>query len=150
LALTTLGKFLKIYPGFYKGHVALTYNFSPFGDFFPKKNVTLVLLKQNFPKAYNKISWAYSFNAMEKLGMHQEFINLVSLLFKDAKVAMCFNGNITPYFHLHKGVSQSYPLALNLFLVVGDILYMMFKKAIKIRKIRRIKLTHSKGQQTFF
>jgi hypothetical protein len=49
------------------------------------KNVTLVLLKQNFPKAYDRINWAFLFNAMERLGMPQEFINLVSLLFKDAK-----------------------------------------------------------------
>jgi hypothetical protein len=87
---------------------------------------------------------------MERLGMPQEFINLVSLLFKDAKIIVCFNGNITPYFHLHKGVSQSYPLALYLFLVVGDIINMMLKKAMKIGKVRRIKLLNLKGQQTFF
>jgi hypothetical protein len=84
---------------------------------------------------------------MERLGMPQEFINLVSLLLKDAKVALCFNGNITPYFHLHKGVSRSYPLALNLFLVVGDILNMMLKKAMKIGKVRRIKLLTQKANK---
>jgi len=86
---------------------------------------------------------------MERLGMPQEFINLVSLLFKDAKVVMCFNRNIIPYFHLHKGVSQSYPLTLYLFLVVGDILNMMCKKAMKIGKVRGIKLFNSKGEQSF-
>lgn len=108
-----------------------------------------MLLEQIFPKAYNKINWAFLFNAMERLGMLQEFINLVSLLIK-AKVAVCFNGNITPYFHLHKGVNQSYSLALYLFLIVGDIFNMMFKRAMKIGKVRGIKLRNSKGQQTFF
>jgi hypothetical protein len=109
----------------------------------------MVSLKQNFPKAYNKISWVFLFIAMERLGMLKIFINLVSFLFKDAKVAVCFSGNITPYFHLRKGVSQSYPLASYLFLVVGDICNMMFKKVMKIRKVRGIKLLNSKGQQTF-
>jgi hypothetical protein len=74
---------------------------------------------------------------MERLRMLQDFFNLVSLLIKDVKATMCVNGNITPYFLIHKGVKQGCPLAPYIFL--REILNMMFNGVIKIGKVRRIK-----------
>jgi hypothetical protein len=34
--------------GFYKGRVALTYNFLPFGDFLPKKNSHFGVVETKF------------------------------------------------------------------------------------------------------
>jgi hypothetical protein len=81
-------------------------------DWTIRFNPPLVLLQQNFTKAYDKVSWVFLFNTMERLRMFQEFVNLVSLLIKDVKTTMCVNGNITPYFHVHKGVRQGCPLTL--------------------------------------
>ncbi len=81
--------------------------------------------------------------------MLQEFFNLVSLLIKDVKVTMCVNGNITPYFHVHKGVRQGCPLTLYIFLIMGEIFNMMFNGVMKIGKVIGIKMLNSKGQQTF-
>ncbi len=80
-------------------------------DWTIRSNQPLVLLKLHFTKAYDKVSWVFLFNTMERLRMLQEFVNLVNLLIKDVKATMCVNGNITPYFHVHKGVRQGCPLA---------------------------------------
>ncbi len=75
-------------------------------DWTIRFNTPLLLLKLNFTKVYDKVSWVFLFNTMEKLRMLQEFVNLVSLLIKDVKATMRVNGNINPYFHVHKGVSK--------------------------------------------
>ncbi len=80
--------------------------------------------------------------------MLQEIFNLVNLLIKDVKATMCVNGNITPYFHLHKGGRQGCPLAPHIFLIMGEIFNVMFNGVMKIGKVRRIKMLNSKGQQT--
>jgi hypothetical protein len=118
-------------------------------DWTITSNRPLVLLKLNFTEAYDKVSWVFLFNTMERLGMLQELVNLVSVLIKDVKATMGVNGNITPYFHVHKGVRQGWPLAPYIFLIMGEILNMMFNGVMKIGKVRGIKMFNSKGQQTF-
>jgi hypothetical protein len=76
---------------------------------------------------------------MERLRMRQDFFNFVSLLIKDVNATMCVNGNITPCFLIHKGVRQGCPLAAYIFLIMGEVLTMMFSGVIKIGKVRRIK-----------
>jgi len=116
-------------------------------DWTIRSNQPLVLLKQNFAKAYDKVSWVFLFDTMERLKMFQEFVNLVNLLIKDVKATMCINGNITPYFHVHKGVRQGCPLASYIFLIMGEIFNMMFNGVMKKGKVRGIKMFNSKGQQ---
>jgi hypothetical protein len=47
---------------------------------------------------------------MEKLRVPIEFLNLVKLLFHDAKAVMCLNANITTSFNIHMGIRQNYSL----------------------------------------
>jgi len=78
-----------------------------------------VLFKLDFAKAYDKVSWVFFlFKAMKKLGMPNEFFNLINFLIQKAKVPICFNGNITSSFKIHKGVKQGCPLAPYLFFIV--------------------------------
>jgi hypothetical protein len=47
--------------------------------------MTLIYFKLDFSKANNKVSWEFLFLTMKKLGIMKEFVEMVKLLFQDAK-----------------------------------------------------------------
>lgn len=75
-----------------------------------KSNQPSVCVKLDFAKTYDKVSWIFIFEAMEKLGVPIEFLNLVKILFHDAKAVLCFNASITTSFNIHMGINQNYSL----------------------------------------
>ncbi len=58
-------------------------------------NQPLVVPKQNFAKVYDNVNWSFMFDAMATMGMVQEFIKMVKLLFKDAATIVYLNTCIT-------------------------------------------------------
>ena len=66
----------------------------------------LILLKQDFKKAYDTLSLPFLFSVMQKLGVLVEFLNMVQLLFKDAEVSICINGPYTHSFPIMRVVRQ--------------------------------------------
>jgi hypothetical protein len=64
----------------------------------------MIFFKLNFVKACDKVSYDFLFLlAMRKLGMANEFINMVTLLFFDVELSNYFDCNMTPSFQ------QPYP-----------------------------------------
>ena len=66
----------------------------------------LILFKQDFKKAYDTLRLPFLFSVMQKLGVLVEFLNMVHLLFKDAKVSICINGSHTHSFPIMRVVKQ--------------------------------------------
>lgn len=64
----------------------------------------LVLLKLDFDKAYDKVSWELLFLIFKKMGMSQEFIEMVKMLVQDVEAVICVNGCITKTFTIERGV----------------------------------------------
>jgi hypothetical protein len=85
-------------------------------------NQPLVLLKLDFAKAYDRVSWRFPFKAMEVLGFDDRFIRMTKLLFSGASASVCLNGAPTKLFDISRGVRQGCPLAPYLFLVLGEIM----------------------------
>jgi hypothetical protein len=57
----------------------------------------------DFDKTYNKVSWELLFLVFEKMGMAQEFIEMVKMLVQDVEV-ICVNGCMTKTFTIERGV----------------------------------------------
>jgi hypothetical protein len=68
------------------------------------------MLKLNFTKVYNVFLRQFLFHTMEKMGILENFIEMVHILFKDARVAMSLNGKIIESFDICHGMRQGYPL----------------------------------------
>jgi hypothetical protein len=64
----------------------------------------LMLLKLDFTKVYDVVTWRFLFAAMRKLGIPQGFLHMVQLLFQDAKAAVSINGEVTEQFAICRGV----------------------------------------------
>ena len=60
---------------------------------------------------------------MAKLGMLDYFIQVSQLLFKDACAFVCINNKLSESFPMKRGVLQGCPIALYLFLMVGEALH---------------------------
>ncbi len=73
-------------------------------DWTTCSNQSLVLLKLDFHKAYDKVSWELLFLVFEKVGMAQESIEMVKVLVQDVEAVICVNGCITKTFTIERGV----------------------------------------------
>ena len=107
-----------------------------------------VFLKLDFSKAYDKVSWRFLFHAIEKIGIGPKFTKWIKLLFGNAPAAFNLNGNPGESFKIERGVRQGCPLAPYLFLIVGEALTHMIKKAVKEGRLRGITLPGGKKQQS--
>ena len=105
-----------------------------------------IFLKLDFSKAYDKVSWHFLFKAMKAMGICEEFIRWVKLLFTNASAAVNLNGTPVSNFKIKRGVRQGCPLAPYLFLIVGEILTHMVKKAVGEGRLRGVYLPGGKKQ----
>ena len=94
------------------------------------------MMKLDFTKAYNQVSWYFLFHVMEALGFNNVFINMTKLLFT---ALVCFNGSPSRTFSITRGVRQGCPLVPYLFLLVGEILNIQVHMALQERQIKGIK-----------
>ena len=77
---------------------------------------------------------------MHKMGISETFIKWVKLLFIGATAMVNLNGNPGEKFKVERGVRQGCPLAPYLFLIVGETLIHIIKKAVKERRLKGISL----------
>jgi len=62
------------------------------------------VIKLNFVKVYDNVNWNFMFDAMANMGMAQEFIKMVKILFKDVTTTVYLNGCFTKLGGLRRGV----------------------------------------------
>ena len=82
------------------------------------------------------------------MGVSEVFISWVKLLFNNATVAVNFNGCPSKSFKVEWGVRQGCPLALYIFLIVGEALTQLITKAVAEGRIKRITLPGMKNKKT--
>lgn len=104
----------------------------------------MFFLKFDFSKAYNKVSSRFLFHAMYMFGINEEFIGWVRLLFGSASATTNLNGSPRTNFKIKRGVRQWCPLALYLFIIIGEVLTHTIKKVVIEGRIRRTTLPGGK------
>lgn len=90
-----------------------------------KQDLSLLLL--DFEKAYDRVSWKFLFQAMERMGFSITWINQVMSLNTNASAAIIINGEQSTTFRLQRSVRQGCPLAPYLFLLTVDVLGQMLQ-----------------------
>jgi hypothetical protein len=58
----------------------------------------MLLLKLDFQKAYDTVSLPFLFQAMSRLGIPDEYIQMTQMLFKDSTISVCLNGKESASF----------------------------------------------------
>jgi hypothetical protein len=107
----------------------------------------LIFLKLDFSKAYDMVDWPFLFQAMEKMGFPEGFIDMVKLLFYEASAFVKVNTSQSAAFQIERGVRQGCPLAPYLFLVVAEVLNSMVKLGVAEGRLKGITLPMEGRQQ---
>jgi hypothetical protein len=108
----------------------------------------LLMLKLDFTKAYDVVSWRFLFATMRKMGIPAGFISMAQMLFQDAEAAVSLNGEATVHFPIQRGVRQGCPLAPYLFLLVAEALHSATRAAVADGSLSGITLPDGVTQQT--
>jgi hypothetical protein len=108
---------------------------------------TLILLKLDFCKAFDRVEWRFLFECMSRFGIHPRFLDLVKLLFSGVAAGVSVNGGQSIKFQIKRGVRQGCPLAPYLFLLVQEVLNLVVKNAEAKGKIKGIRLPDSEKTQ---
>lgn len=88
-----------------------------------------VVLKLDFEKAYDKISWTFLLKCLELYGFSTRWISWVEKVISGGTVSVKINNKTGPYFVSHKGVRQGDPLSPILFNFAADCLARMLREA---------------------
>ena len=107
-----------------------------------------VFLKLDFAKAYNKVSWRVLFHAMRSMGIHEQFVGWVQLFFGNTTAVVNLNGNPGKEFKIENGVKQGCLLSPYIFLIVGEVLTHLIKKAETEGRLRDISLPGGRKQHS--
>ena len=82
------------------------------------------------------------------MGVSDEFIRWIKLLFDYATTAVNLNGSPSRSFKVERGVRQGCPLAPYFFLIVGETLIQLITKAVAEGLLKEIILPGGKKQQS--
>lgn len=105
------------------------------------------MLKLNFSKAYDSVSWTFLFRVMSQMNIPHTFVQMVQMHLMDASSAVAINGLCTEEFSIRKGVRQGCPLAPYLFLIVAEALATASKHAMDMGRLQGIILPDGATQQ---
>jgi hypothetical protein len=88
-----------------------------------------VVLKLDYEKAYDRVSWNFLFDMLESRNFDAKLINWIRQIVVGGSIGIMLNGEDSSYFKAGKGLRQGDPLSPFLFNLVGDGLTKMLNRA---------------------
>nr|GEY24068.1 hypothetical protein [Tanacetum cinerariifolium] len=89
----------------------------------------MMILKIDFEKAFDSISWDYLDNMLEFMNFPTRWRRWISACLYSARYSVLINGSPTQEFMLHRGLRQGDPLSPFLFIIAMEGLHVSMKDA---------------------
>jgi mannosylglycoprotein endo-beta-mannosidase len=93
------------------------------------KKLPAVLLKLDFEKAYDRVSWDFLREVLLRKGFEPALVHRIMQLVTGGQTAISINGEVGPYFKNKRGVRQGDPLSVLLFDFLADALDVILVRA---------------------
>ncbi|KAJ3676138.1 hypothetical protein LUZ60_003550 [Juncus effusus] len=97
-------------------------------QFYKRHKIPTVMMKVDFRKAFDNISWNFIYKLMEAKGFPRLWIQWIKNLMTSSSSIIKINGSVTPTFFHRRGVRQGDPLSPLIFDLAVDILQDIFSK----------------------
>nr|GEX87758.1 RNA-directed DNA polymerase, eukaryota [Tanacetum cinerariifolium] len=94
------------------------------------KNHRTMFFKVDFAKAYDSIRWDYLDDVLSAFGFGSRWRSWIRGSLNSGKASILVNGSPTSEFQFHCGLKQGDPLALFLFILIMESLYLAFNRAV--------------------
>ena len=95
-------------------------------------NVPLAMLSLDQEKAFYCVDWGFLRSILVHMRFGPSFVGWVDLFYSGVQSAMKVNGYLTHFFRLSRGVRQSCPLSLLLYVLYAEVLACSFQANPKI------------------
>lgn len=88
------------------------------------------VLKVDFSKAFDSVDWDFLLDLLEARGFGRRWVGWMRSLLLSSKASLLVNGSPSEYVRYRQGLRQGDPLSPLLFVLVTDVLGMMFTHAL--------------------
>jgi len=99
-----------------------------------------MMIKLDFSKAYDRLNWNYLKTILMAFGFCNRWVNWICNMISTHNFSILLNGSPTSTFNATRGLRQGDPLSSFLFIIVGEGLGRYFKKELRERKIKGLRL----------
>ncbi|XP_050225835.1 uncharacterized protein LOC126675263 [Mercurialis annua] len=90
------------------------------------------LIKLDFKKAFDSISWDFILKVMARMNFDATWINWISSFFSSSQLSVLVNGSPSKNFSMSRGVRQGDPISPMLFVLAVEGLKALFVKAVDL------------------
>ena len=99
-----------------------------------------VILKIDFEKAFDSVSWDFVLQVLNHMGFSVQWLSWISAIFSSSRVSVLVNGAPTDEFVPSRGLRQGDPLSPLLFNLVGEAFSRLITKASDLNVLSGIAL----------
>lgn len=92
-----------------------------------------MVLKLDFAKAFNTVSWDGMFRVMQARGFSNRWINWMKAILSTSRSAVLVNGCPRPWINCRRGLRQGDPISPYLFLIIDETLQCMIRACTGIQ-----------------
>lgn len=105
-----------------------------------ERNRSGFILKADFSKAFDCVSWNYLDSVQEAMGFGQKWRVWIQSCLSSASISVLINGSTTDVFTTSKGLRQGDPLSPFLFLIAAEGLNVLMDSAIALNEFSGVRI----------
>ncbi|XP_058783674.1 uncharacterized protein LOC131658394 [Vicia villosa] len=105
-------------------------------DMAKREGSKCLILKVDFEKAYDCVSWNFLRLVMKKMGFGKKWLSWMEAIVFTSSMAILVNGSCTKDFNVERGLRQGDPLSPQLFVIIIEGLTNLMEKASSLEEYR--------------
>ncbi|XP_069190883.1 mucin-22-like [Procambarus clarkii] len=90
-------------------------------------NVASSMINLDWSKAFDRVDVQFVLAILDRVGVAQEFIDWIRILYKQCRSSVCINGVLSEPFSIERSVRQGFPLSMIVYVIFQEPLYLAIK-----------------------